>query len=140
MVYPAETFDPEATLRACAQERCTSLYGVPTMFIAELGHRAFAESRPRLAADGDHGRLAVPDRGDEAVNSEMGIEQISIAFGMTETSPVTTQVRVDDTLEHRCGTVGQVMPHTEIKIVDPGHRADSSRAASPASSARAAIR
>ncbi|HTX31327.1 MAG TPA: AMP-binding protein [Solirubrobacteraceae bacterium] len=120
IVYPAESFDPLATLRACAEERCTSLYGVPTMFIAELGHPSFAEHDLSALRTGIMAGSPCPIEVMKRVNSEMGIEQISIAFGQTETSPVTTMVRVDDTLEHRCETVGQVMPHTEIKIIDPG--------------------
>jgi fatty-acyl-CoA synthase len=120
IVYPAETFEPEATLRACAQERCTSLYGVPTMFIAELGHTSFAEHDLGSLRTGIMAGSPCPIEVMRNVGSEMGIDQISIAFGQTETSPVTTFVRVDDTLEHRCSTVGQVMPHTEIKIIDPG--------------------
>jgi fatty-acyl-CoA synthase len=119
IVYPAETFDPEATLRACAGERCTSLYGVPTMFIAELGDASFPEHDLSSLRTGIMAGSPCPIEVMKRVNSEMGIEQISIAFGQTETSPVSTFVRVDDTLEHRCQTVGQVMPHTEIKIVDP---------------------
>jgi fatty-acyl-CoA synthase len=119
IVYPAETFDPLATLRACAEERCTSLYGVPTMFIAELGHPSFAEHDLSALRTGIMAGSPCPIEVMRKVNSEMGIRQISIAFGQTETSPVTTMVRVDDTLEHRCETVGQVMPHTEIKIIDP---------------------
>ncbi len=119
IVYPAETFEPEATLRACAQERCTSLYGVPTMFIAELGHPSFAEHNLSSLRTGIMAGSPCPIEVMKKCGSEMGIEQISIAFGQTETSPVTTMVRVDDTLEHRCETVGQVMPHVEIKIVDP---------------------
>src|SRR5436305_14760793 len=120
MVDPAETFEPEATLRACAEERCTSLYGVPTMFIAELGHPTFAEHDLVSLRTGIMAGSPCPLEVMKRVNAEMGIEQISIAFGQTETSPVSTFERVDDTLEHRCETVGQVMPHTEIKIVDPG--------------------
>jgi fatty-acyl-CoA synthase len=119
MVYPAETFDPEATLRACAQERCTSLYGVPTMFIAELGHPSFSDHDLGSLRTGVMAGSPCPIEVMRKCGSEMGIEQISIAFGQTETSPVTTMVRVDDTLEHRCETVGQVMPHVEIKVVDP---------------------
>jgi fatty-acyl-CoA synthase len=119
IVYPAETFEPEATLRACAQERCTSLYGVPTMFIAELAHERFADYDLGSLRTGIMAGSPCPIKVMERVSSEMGITELGIAFGMTETSPVTTQVRRDDTLENRCGTVGQVMPHTEIKIVDP---------------------
>jgi fatty-acyl-CoA synthase len=119
IVYPAETFDPTATLRACARERCTSLYGVPTMFIAELSDPSFAEHDLGCLRTGIMAGSPCPIEVMKRVNSEMGIEQISIAFGQTETSPVSTFVRVDDTLEHRCETVGQVMPHTEIKVIDP---------------------
>jgi fatty-acyl-CoA synthase len=119
MVYPAEAFDPQATLTACAQERCTSLFGVPTMFIAQLDHPSFAEHDLSTLRTGIMAGSPCPIEVMKRVSSEMGIKEMSIAFGMTETSPVTTQVRIDDTLEHRCGTVGQVMPHTEIKIVDP---------------------
>jgi fatty-acyl-CoA synthase len=120
IVYPAEVFDPGATLRACADERCTSLYGVPTMFIAELGHPDFSQHDLASLRTGIMAGSPCPIEVMRKVNSEMGVEQISIAFGQTETSPVTAFVRVDDTLEHRCETVGQAMPHTEIKIVDPG--------------------
>ena len=120
IVYPADSFEPEATLRACAEERCTSLYGVPTMFIAELGHPSFAGHDLSSLRTGIMAGSPCPIEVMKRVGEDMGIEQISIAFGQTETSPVSTFVRVDDTLEHRCSTVGQVMPHTEIKIIDPG--------------------
>jgi fatty-acyl-CoA synthase len=119
IVYPAEAFEPEATLRACAQERCTSLYGVPTMFIAQLEHPRFSEFDLSTLRTGIMAGSPCPIEVMKRVDRDMGIAEISIAFGMTETSPVTTMVAIDDTLEHRCGTVGQVMPHTEIKIVDP---------------------
>ncbi len=118
IVYPAETFDPEATLAACAEERCTSLYGVPTMFIAELDHPLRGMVDLSALRTGIMAGSPCPVEVMKRVNNEMGIEEISIAFGMTETSPVSTLVRREDTLEHRCGTVGQVMPHVEIKIVD----------------------
>ncbi|MBV9006713.1 MAG: AMP-binding protein, partial [Solirubrobacterales bacterium] len=119
MVYPEETFEPEATLTACAQERCTSLYGVPTMFIAELGLANFGDYDLGALRTGIMAGSPCPIEVMKRVSSDMGIDEMGIAFGMTETSPVTTQVRRDDTLENRCGTVGQVMPHTESKIVDP---------------------
>ncbi len=119
IVYPAETFEPEATLQACAQERCTSVYGVPTMFIAELGHERFAEFDLSSLRTGIMAGSPCPTEVMKRVSSEMGVGEMSIAFGMTETSPVSTFVRRDDTLDHRCGTVGQAMPHTEIKIIDP---------------------
>ncbi len=123
IVYPAAAFEPEATLEAVQAERCTSLYGVPTMFIAQLGHERFDQFDTSSLRTGIMAGSPCPIEVMKRVNSDMGIRQIGIAFGMTETSPVSTQVRIDDTLEHRCETVGQVMPHTEIKIVDPatGH-------------------
>jgi fatty-acyl-CoA synthase len=120
MVYPAESFEPEATLAACASERCTSLYGVPTMFIAQLEHPTFAAHDLGSLRTGIMAGSPCPVEVMKKVSSEMGISQMSIAFGMTETSPASTVVRIDDTLEHRCATVGQAMPHTEIKISDPG--------------------
>jgi len=119
MVYPAETFEPEATLVACERERCTSLYGVPTMFIAQLGHERFGDFDLSSLRTGIMAGSPCPIEVMKRVSSEMGIDELGIAFGMTETSPVTTQVRRDDTLENRCGTVGQVAPHVEIKIIDP---------------------
>ncbi len=119
IVYPAEIFDPVATLEACANERCTSLYGVPTMFIAELGHERFAEFDLGPLRTGIMAGSPCPIEVMKRVSADMGIDEMAIAFGMTETSPVTTQVRRSDTLENRCGTVGQVMPHAEVKIVDP---------------------
>jgi fatty-acyl-CoA synthase len=90
------------------------------MFIAELGHPNFADYDLGPLRTGIMAGSPCPVEVMKRVSSEMGIEEMGIAFGMTETSPVTTQVRRDDTLENRCGTVGQVMPHTEIKISDPG--------------------
>jgi fatty-acyl-CoA synthase len=127
IVYPSESFDPEATLQACEEERCTSLYGVPTMFIAELGHPRFAEYELGSLRTGIMAGSPCPVEVMKKVGAEMGIEQISIAFGQTETSPASTFVRVDDTLEHRCSTVGQVMPHTEIKIIGVGGGPDHGR-------------
>jgi fatty-acyl-CoA synthase len=118
MVYPAESFEPEATLAACAQQRCTSLYGVPTMFIAQLGHERFEQYDLSALRTGIMAGSPCPIEVMKRVSSQMGIDEMGIAFGMTETSPVTTQVRRDDTLERRCGTVGRVGPHVEIKIVD----------------------
>jgi fatty-acyl-CoA synthase len=120
MVYPEAAFDPLATLEGVAAERCTSLYGVPTMFIAELEHPRFAEFDLSSLRTGIMAGSPCPVEVMQRVGSQMGIEEMTIAFGMTETSPASTMVRRDDTLEHRCGTVGQAMPHTEIKIVDPG--------------------
>jgi fatty-acyl-CoA synthase len=119
MIYPAEAFDPQQTLEACDGEKATSLYGVPTMFIAQLQHPQFATYDLTTVRTGIMAGSPCPVEVMKQVASEMGISEVSIAFGMTETSPVSTFVRLDDTLEHRCATVGQVMPHVEIKIVDP---------------------
>jgi fatty-acyl-CoA synthase len=119
IVYPAAAFDPLATLDAMATERCTSIYGVPTMFIAELDHPRFSEFDLSSLRTGIMAGSPCPIEVMRRVGSEMGIEEMTIAFGMTETSPASTMVRPDDSLEHRCETVGQAMPHTEIKIVDP---------------------
>jgi fatty-acyl-CoA synthase len=119
IVYPEAAFDPLATLEAMTAERCTSIYGVPTMFIAELDHPRFSEFDLSSLRTGIMAGSPCPIEVMRRVGSEMGVEEMTIAFGMTETSPASTMVRPDDTLEHRCGTVGQAMPHTEIKIVDP---------------------
>ncbi len=119
MVYPAEAFDPQKTLEAVAAQKCTSLYGVPTMFIAELDHPTFTDHDLSSLRTGVMAGSPCPIEVMKRVISQMGAEQMTIAFGMTETSPVTTFVRLGDTLEHRCGTVGQAMPNTEIKIADP---------------------
>ncbi len=119
IVYPAETFDPVATLQACAEERCTSLYGVPTMFIAELGHDRFSEFDYSSLRTGIMAGSPCPVEVMKRVMADMGIEEMSICFGMTETSPVTTQTARVESVENRCATVGRVHPHVEIKIVDP---------------------
>jgi fatty-acyl-CoA synthase len=119
MVYPAESFEPAATLAACAEEHCTSLYGVPTMFIAELGLPDFERYDLSSLRTGIMAGSPCPIEVMKRVLNDMGISELGIAFGMTETSPVTTQVRRDDTIENRCGTVGQAGPHVEIKIVEP---------------------
>jgi fatty-acyl-CoA synthase len=119
IVYPAAAFEPLATLEAMTAERCTSIYGVPTMFIAELDHPRFPEFDLSRLRTGIMAGSPCPIEVMRRVGSEMGIAEMTIAFGMTETSPASTMVRPDDTLEHRCETVGEAMPHTEIKIVDP---------------------
>ena len=118
-VYPAPAFDPEATLDAVATEGCTSLYGVPTMFIAELGLPNFGSFVLGSLRTGIMAGSPCPVEVMRKVASEMGVEEMGIAFGMTETSPASTQVPRTDTLERRCETVGLVHPHVEIKIVDP---------------------
>ncbi|MFF9910008.1 AMP-binding protein [Streptomyces sp. NPDC013457] len=119
MVIPAPSFDPAATLRAVQEERCTSLYGVPTMFIAELGLPDFASYDLSSLRTGIMAGSPCPVEVMKRVVAEMNMAEVSICYGMTETSPVSTQTRRDDDLERRTGTVGRVLPHVEVKIVDP---------------------
>ncbi len=119
MIIPAPTFDPAATLRAVEAERCTSLYGVPTMFIAELGLANFADYDLTSLRTGIMAGSPCPIEVMRRVVSEMHMPEVSIAYGMTETSPVSTQTRVDDPLELRVSTIGRPGPHIEVKIVDP---------------------
>lgn len=119
MVIPAPSFDPKATLEAVQQERCTSLYGVPTMFIAELNLPDFASYDLSSLRTGIMAGSPCPVEVMKRVVGEMNMAEVSICYGMTETSPVSTQTRRDDDLEHRTGTVGRVLPHIEVKIVDP---------------------
>ena len=118
MVIPAPGFDPRATLAAVADERCTSLYGVPTMFIAELGHPDFASYDLSSLRTGIMAGSPCPVEVMKRVVADMGMTEVTICYGMTETSPVSTQTRVDDEVERRVSTVGQVHPHVEVKIVD----------------------
>jgi fatty-acyl-CoA synthase len=119
MVIPAGGFDPAATLRAVEQERCTSLYGVPTMFIAELGLADFGSYDLSSLRTGIMAGSPCPVEVMKRVISDMNMAEVSICYGMTETSPVSTQTRMDDDLERRTETVGRVMPHLEVKVVDP---------------------
>ncbi|MBI2739389.1 MAG: AMP-binding protein [Rhodospirillales bacterium] len=118
MVYPAEAFDPLATLQAVAEERCTALYGVPTMFIAQLDHPEFAKFDLKSLRTGIMAGSPCPIEVMKKVQSQMNMSEVTIAYGMTETSPVSTQCATDDPVERRVSTVGQVLPHIEIKIVD----------------------
>ncbi|POX36546.1 AMP-binding protein [Streptomyces sp. Ru73] len=118
-VIPAPSFDPAATLRAVQQERCTSLYGVPTMFIAELNLPDFASYDLSTLRTGIMAGSPCPVEVMKRVVAEMHMAEVSICYGMTETSPVSTQTRRDDDLEHRTETVGRVLPHVEVKVVDP---------------------
>jgi len=119
IVVPAPAFDPAATLRAVAEEKCTSLYGVPTMFIAELAEPDFASYDLSSLRTGIMAGSPCPVEVMKRVVSDMGMTEVTICYGMTETSPVSTQTRADDDLERRVSTVGQVHPHVEVKIVDP---------------------
>jgi len=118
MVYPSEGFDPLATLETVAAERCTVLYGVPTMFIAELGHPEFGRFDLTSLRTGIMAGSPCPIEVMRRCVSDMSMREVTIAYGMTETSPVSTQTSCDDPLERRVGTVGRVHPHVEIKIVD----------------------
>ena len=119
MVIPAPAFDPEATLQACAQERCTSLYGVPTMFIAQLDHPRFADYDLSSLRTGIMAGSPCPVEVMKRVMDLMHMSEVGICYGMTETSPVSTQTAHDDPVEQRVGSVGRVHPHVEIRIVDP---------------------
>src|SRR6185295_13952158 len=119
MVVPSEAFDPLATLDAVAAERCTSLYGVPTMFIAQLSHPRFQEFDLSSLRTGIMAGSPCPVEVMKKVQSSMHMPEVTICYGMTETSPVSTQSNGDDPLERRVATVGRVHPHVEIKIVDP---------------------
>ena len=118
-VIPSPSFDPAATLKAVEQERCTSLYGVPTMFIAELGLPGFASYDLTSLRTGIMAGSPCPVEVMKRVVDEMHMSQVAISYGMTETSPVSTMTRMDDDLARRTGTVGRVMPHLEVKVVDP---------------------
>jgi fatty-acyl-CoA synthase len=119
MVIPAQGFTPAATLRAVADERCTSLYGVPTMFIAELAEPDFDDYDLSSLRTGIMAGSPCPVEVMKQVIDRMGMREVSICYGMTETSPVSTQTRADDSLDRRVSTVGRVGPHLEVKIVDP---------------------
>ncbi|MEV6491651.1 AMP-binding protein [Actinoplanes sp. NPDC051633] len=119
MVLPAPGFDPAASLRAVASERCTSLYGVPTMFIAELGLADFASFDLSTLRTGIMAGSPCPVEVMKRVVAEMHMTEVAICYGMTETSPVSTMTRADDSLARRTETVGRVMPHLESKVVDP---------------------
>jgi fatty-acyl-CoA synthase len=119
MVIPAPAFDPVATLRAVQAERCTSLYGVPTMFIAELSAPDFADYNLSSLRTGIMAGSPCPVEVMKQVIERMSMTEVSICYGMTETSPVSTQTRVDDSLDRRVSTVGRVGPHLEVKVIDP---------------------
>ena len=119
MVIPAPSFDPAATLRAVADERCTSLLGVPTMFIAELALADFASYDLSSLRTGIMAGSPCPTEVMRRCINDMHMSEVTICYGMTETSPVSTQTAFDDPVEKRVSTVGRVTPHVEVKIVDP---------------------
>ncbi|HJR86529.1 MAG TPA: AMP-binding protein [Acidimicrobiia bacterium] len=119
VVYPAEAFDPTATLAAIGEESCEALYGVPTMFIAMLDDPSFAEAELATLRTGIMAGSPCPVEVMKRVISDMNMEGVTIAYGMTETSPVSFQSRTDDPIDRRVSTVGRIMPHVESKIIDP---------------------
>jgi fatty-acyl-CoA synthase len=119
MVYPAEAFDPEATLAAVQSERCTALYGVPTMFIAELEHPRFGEFDLSTLRTGIMAGSPCPVEVMKKVQSDMHMAEVTICYGMTETSPVSFQSAPDDPVDKRVATVGRIHPHVEAKVIDP---------------------
>ena len=119
MVVPAEAYDPVATMQTVQDERCTSLYGVPTMFIGELEHPRFKEFDFSSLRTGIMAGSPCPVEVMKKVQTVMHIPEMTICYGMTETSPVSTQSTTDDPLERRVSTVGRVHPHVEIKVIDP---------------------
>ena len=119
IVVPAPTFDPRATLHTVQEERCTSLYGVPTMFIAELALPEFDDFDLGSLRTGIMAGSPCPVEVMRKVIERMNMSEVTICYGMTETSPVSTQTSATDDIEHRTATVGSVHPHVEVKIIDP---------------------
>ncbi|HET8959516.1 AMP-binding protein [Nocardioides sp.] len=119
MVIPAPGFDPEITLRAIVDERCTAVYGVPTMFIAMQNHPTFGDHDLSTLRTGVMAGSVCPVEVMKRCVEDMHMAEVSICYGMTETSPVSTQTRADDDLERRTASIGRVHPHVEIKVVDP---------------------
>ncbi len=119
MIYPSEGFDALAVLQAVEAERATALYGVPTMFIAELEHPEFANFDLKSLRTGVMAGSPCPIEVMKRVQSQMHMRDVEICYGMTETSPVSTQTRMNTPLEKQVGTVGQVHPHVEVKIINP---------------------
>ncbi len=119
MIYPSEGFEPLAVLETVQEEKCTALYGVPTMFIAELDHPDFSRFDLTSLRTGVMAGSPCPSEVMKKVISLMHMREVEICYGMTETSPVSTQTRIDAPLDKRVSTVGVIHPHLEIKIVDP---------------------
>ncbi len=119
MVIPGEAFDPELVMQTVQEEKCTSLYGVPMMFIAELNHPNFKQYDFSSLRTGIMAGSSCPETAMKQVQKDMNMREVSICYGMTETSPVSTQTFLNDPLDKRVSTVGKVHPHLEIKIIDP---------------------
>jgi fatty-acyl-CoA synthase len=120
VVLPSDAFEAEAVLEAVQAERCTALYGVPTMFIAELGHPDFERFDLSSLRTGIMAGAPCPIEVMRKIIDKMHMHEVTICYGMTETSPVSTQTGADDDIERRTGTVGRVHPHVEIRIAEPG--------------------
>src|SRR6185437_5294389 len=118
MVYPAETFEPQAVLQTVQDERCTALYGVPTMFIAELAQSDFDQYDLSSLRTGVMAGSPCPVQVMRQTIDRMHMSEVEICYGMTETSPVSFQTHLDDPLEKRVSTVGQIHPFVEVKVVD----------------------
>jgi fatty-acyl-CoA synthase len=118
MVYPSPVFEPAATMEAVAREKCTALYGVPTMFVAELSLDNFEDYDVSSLRTGIMAGAPCPIEIMNRVIGDMNMREVTIAYGMTETSPVSFQSSVDDPIERRVTTIGRVLPHIEVKIVD----------------------
>ena len=119
MIYPSEGFEPDKVLQAAEQEKATAIYGVPTMFIAELEHPNFDKHNYSSLRTGIMAGSPCPIEVMKQVQSKMHMSEVQIAYGMTETSPVSTQTRIGTPLEKQVSTVGQIHPHLEVKVVDP---------------------
>lgn len=119
MIYASEGFDPELVLKAVEQEKATALYGVPTMFIAELEHPNFAQYNLQSLRTGIMAGSPCPIEVMKKVQSLMHMQDVQIAYGMTETSPVSTQTKIGTPIEKQVSTVGQIHPHLEVKVIDP---------------------
>ena len=122
MIFPGEGFDPADTLKALNDEKCTGLYGVPTMFIAILSHPDFAKADLSALRTGIMAGAPCPIETMKQVIGDMNMSDVTIAYGMTETSPVSFQSATDDPIEKRVSTVGRIQPHAECKIIDPDGR------------------
>lgn len=119
MIFPAENFQAAATLHAIEAERCTAVYGVPTMFIAMMEHADYPHRDLKSLRTGIMAGSPCPIELMKRVTSEMGASEMTIGYGQTEASPLITQTRADDSLELRVGTVGRPLPGIEVKVIDP---------------------
>ena len=122
MVFPGESFDAEATLAAIARHKCTALHGVPTMFIAQLEHANFSNYDTSTLRTGIMAGAPCPIDTMRAVIDRMHMREVTIGYGMTETSPLSFQSCTDDPIDRRVSTVGRILPHVEVKIVDANGR------------------